>query len=102
MNMFVGLCLFVSVYDRYHVFMSLIFWVWEIGTNGLFFFLIKLPMCFCEEEKKEKRMKKKKNGHWSESVNKKERKKKKEEEHVKSKKVVELSESVKKKGEKIK
>ena len=82
--------------------MGLIFWVWEIGTNDPSFFLIKLPMCFCEEEKKEKRMKKKKNGHWSESVNKKERKKKKEEEHMKSKKVVKLNESVKKKGEKIK
>ena len=27
MNMFVGLCLCVSVYDLTHVFMGLIFWV---------------------------------------------------------------------------
>ena len=95
MNMFVGFCLFVSVYDQYHVFMSLIFWVWEIGTNDLFFFfLIKLPMSFCEAEKKEKRMKKKKKKWLLEQVC--------EEENMKSKKIVELSESMKKKWEKNK
>ena len=45
-------------------------------------------------------MKKKENGRWSEFVKKKERKKKKEEENIKSKKAIELSESMKKKGEK--
>ena len=65
------------VYDRYHVFMGLIFWVWGIGTH-VFFFGIKLSMCFYEEEKKEKEWRRrKKNGCWSEFAKKKERKKKK-------------------------
>ena len=86
MNMFVGLCLCVSVYDRYHVFMGLIFWVWEIGTRGffyiyiyiyIFFIFIKLPMCFCEVEKKEKEWGRRKK--WSlEQVCEEERKKEKE------------------------
>ena len=68
MNMFVGLWLCVSVYDRYHVFMGLIFWVWEIGTHGFYFYFyififIKLPMCFCEVEKKEKEWRRRKK--WS-------------------------------------
>ena len=37
-NMFVGLCLCVNVYDLTHLFMGLIFWVWEIGTHVFFFF----------------------------------------------------------------
>ena len=50
--MFVGLCLCVSVYDRYHVFMGLRNWYpWVFIYLYIF---IKLPMCFCEVEKKEK------------------------------------------------
>ena len=72
----------VCVYDRYHVFMGLIFWVWEIGTHVfLFLFLFdKVNHVFMWRRKERKRTKKKKkNGRWSESVKKKERKKKKEE-----------------------
>ena len=67
MNMFVGLCLCVSVYDQYHVFMGL------RNRYPCVFFFIKLPMCFCEEEKKEKEWSRrsKKNGRWSEFVKKK-------------------------------
>ena len=100
MNMFVGLCLFVSMYDRYNVFMGLIFWVWEIGTNDLFF-LIKLPMCFCEEEKKEKKNEEEKKMAIGVSlwIRKKERQRKKKKTWNPKKS---LSESVKNKGEKIK
>ena len=56
----VGLCFCVSVYDLTHVFIGLIFWVWEIGTHVLFFFLIKYIWCFCEEEKKEKEQRRRK------------------------------------------
>ena len=57
----VGLCFCVSVYDLTHVFIGLIFWVWEIGTHVLFFFfLIKYIWCFCEEEKKEKERRRRK------------------------------------------
>ena len=56
MNMFVGFCLFVSVYDRYHVFMGLIFWVWEIGTNYLFFFFFdKVTHVFLWRRKERKK-----------------------------------------------
>ena len=43
--MFVGLCLCVYEFD---------FFGFEKSVPMCFFFLIKLPMCFCEEENKEK------------------------------------------------
>ena len=47
------------VYDRYHVFMGLIFWVWGIGTH-VFFFWDKVIHVFLWRRKERKRMKKKK------------------------------------------
>ena len=75
---FVGLCFCVSVYDLTHVFMGLIFWVWEIGTHVFLFFSFfdKVYLVFLWRRKERKRMKKKKkNGRWSKSMKKKERKK---------------------------
>ena len=79
------------VYDRYHMFMGLIFWIWEIGTHVFFFFFwiklsmcfffffgIKLSMCFCEEEKKEKEWRRRKKKWPLEWVCEEERKKEKE------------------------
>ena len=59
-NMFVGLCFCVSVYDLTHVFMGLIFWDWEIGTHVFFFFFDKVYLVFPWRRKERKRMKKKK------------------------------------------
>ena len=58
---FVGLCFCVSVYDLTHVFMGLIFWVWEIGTYVFYFFFFdKVYLVFLWRRKERKRMKKKK------------------------------------------
>ena len=57
----VGLCFCVSVYDLTHVFIGLIFWVWEIGTHVLFFFFFdKVYLVFLWRRKERKRTKKKK------------------------------------------
>ena len=69
------------VYDRYHVFMGLIFWVWGIGTH-VFFFGIKLSMCFYEEEKKEKEWRRRKKKWLLEWVCEEERKKEKKKKAV--------------------